>query len=122
MRSASTPQVSKHARSDVNQRLISRRRELGKTPDLSIAAPVNADERVVYSGARTRVVYTSGRTSGDGWHRLRRTLRYRFRCNLRMLPVSTNAAQSTGRDHDPVRRYVDNRPVRTENGKRDIKN
>lgn len=78
--------------------------------------------RVAYSGARNLVVYTSGRMFVGGWHQLLRTLRYRLRYNLRVLPISTNAAQRTGRVNDPVRRYVDNRPVRNESEERDRKN
>jgi hypothetical protein len=72
-----------------------------------------AGRPVVYSGARAHVVLTSGRMiRGGGWRRLLSYARYRLRYNLRMLPVRPDAARRTGKDDDPVRRYIDNKPVR----------
>jgi len=101
---------------------MSLRGDVGKAPDLSIAKPVNAGVPVVYSAAWNRVVVTSGRVVVGEGHQLLRTLRYRFSYNLRVLPISTKAAQRTGSGGEPVRRYIDNRPARTENGERDRKN
>jgi hypothetical protein len=47
------------------------------------------------------------------WPALARYLRYRLRYNIRVIPVRADAAAKTGRDRDPVRRYVDDRPVLT---------
>jgi hypothetical protein len=56
--------------------------------------------RVVYSGAQPLTVYTSGRYLKGGWLRLGRYLIYRFKYNLRVLPVRANAAQHTQRQHN----------------------
>lgn len=66
---------------------------------------------VPYSGSPELVVLTSGRMFRGGWRRLGRYLVYRLRSNLRVLPVRPDAAQYTGRENEPVRRYVDNEPV-----------
>ena len=68
--------------------------------------------RVAYSGRRQLVVLTSGRMFSGRWVRLLPYFWYRLRYNLRTLPVRQGVAQRTGRENDPVRRYVDNRPVR----------
>lgn len=67
--------------------------------------------RIAYSNARRLRVLTSGRMFSGGWVRLARYLRYRLRYNLQVLPVRPGVARYTGRQNDPVRRYVDNRPV-----------
>jgi hypothetical protein len=67
--------------------------------------------RVVYSGNRRLKVLTSGRMWTGGWVRLFRYLIYRTRYNLRVLPVRADVAQRTGRENDPVRRFVENRQV-----------
>jgi hypothetical protein len=72
--------------------------------------------RVVYSGRRQHVVYTSGRMFRPGWRRILPYLTYRLKYNVRVLPVREGVARVTGRETDPVRRYIDNRPVRTDPG------
>ena len=67
---------------------------------------------IPYSGDPRHVVLTSGRMFRGGWRKLSRYLLYRLRSNLRVIPVHEDAAQRTGREHEPVRRYVDNEPVR----------
>jgi hypothetical protein len=57
-------------------------------------------------------VLTSGRMFAGGWRKLWRYLRYRLRYNVRVLPVRPGVAARTGREHDPVREYRANRPVR----------
>jgi hypothetical protein len=69
-----------------------------------------AGGRVVYSRSRRHVVLTSGRMFRPGWGRILSYARFRLRYNLRTLPVGTDAAARTRR-RDPVRRYLDNRPV-----------
>ena len=49
-----------------------------------------------------------------GWRELPGYFLYRLRYNLRVLPVRQGVARRTGREHDPIRRYLDNRPVRDE--------
>jgi hypothetical protein len=68
---------------------------------------------VVHDGDPRLAVRTSGRMYGFDWPTLARYLRYRLRYNLRVIPVRPDAATKTGRDRDPVRRYVDDRPVLT---------
>ncbi|HEX6631499.1 MAG TPA: glycosyltransferase [Gemmatimonadaceae bacterium] len=72
--------------------------------------------RVAYSGRRALVVYTSGRMFRPGWGRILPYLLYRLKYNLRVLPVRADVARRTGRERDPVRRYVSNRPVRDPSG------
>jgi glycosyltransferase involved in cell wall biosynthesis len=69
--------------------------------------------RVAYSGRRRHVVHTSGRMFPRGWLRILPYLTYRLKYNVRVLPVREGVARMTGREMDPVRRYIDNRPVRT---------
>ncbi|MGH7202579.1 MAG: hypothetical protein ACREJB_18375, partial [Planctomycetaceae bacterium] len=68
--------------------------------------------RVAYSGRSELAVLTSGRMFRPGWKRILPYFLYRLRYNLRVLPVRNDVARRTGRERDPVRRYVDNRPVR----------
>jgi hypothetical protein len=67
---------------------------------------------VAYSGRRSLAVYTSGRMFRPGWGRIGPYLVYRLKYNLRVLPVRADVARHTGREKDPVRRYVGNEPVR----------
>lgn len=67
---------------------------------------------VTYSGRPELAVYTSGRMFLPGWRRLIPYFIYRLRYNLRVLPVREDVARHTGREKDPVRRYVGNRPIR----------
>jgi hypothetical protein len=67
--------------------------------------------RVAYSGSKRLAVLTSGRMFSGGWIGLARYLIYRLKYNLRVLPVRPGVARHTGRENDPIRRYVDNRPV-----------
>jgi hypothetical protein len=73
--------------------------------------------KVAYSGARELSVFTSGRMYKPGWLSIWKYIRRRLIYNLRVLPTRANAAQYTGREADPVRRYVNNRPVRGGRGK-----
>lgn len=68
--------------------------------------------RVSYGSGRELEVHTSGRMFRGGWRQLPRYFLYRLRYNLRVLPGGVGVAERTGREADPVRRYVDNRPVR----------
>lgn len=68
--------------------------------------------RVAYSGRRRLRVLTSARMFRPGWKRIIPYFLYRLRYNLRVLPVRRGVAEHTRRERDPVRRYVDNRPVR----------
>lgn len=67
--------------------------------------------RVVYSGSSQLIVYTSGRMFRPGWRRILPYFTYRLFYNLRVLPVRAGVAKVTGREQDPVRRYVNNRPA-----------
>jgi hypothetical protein len=67
---------------------------------------------VAYSGQPQLTVYTSGRMYRPGWLRIPRYFFYRLRYNLRVLRGGAGVARVTGRENDPVRRYIDNRPVR----------
>ena len=69
---------------------------------------------VVYSGARQLHVRTSGRMFTARWRRILPYFTQRFFYNLRVIPVRPGVARRTGRERDPVRRYVNNRPVRDE--------
>jgi hypothetical protein len=72
-----------------------------------------ANGRVAYSGRKNLVVLTSGRMFGNaGLIKLLRYFRYRFFYNLRVLRVRSDAARHTKREKDPVRRYMDNKPVK----------
>jgi hypothetical protein len=68
--------------------------------------------RVAYSGRKDLQVLTSGRMFRPGWFRMIPYYWYRLRYNLRTLPVRVGVARHTGRERDPVRKYVNNRPVR----------
>jgi len=68
--------------------------------------------KVVYGAANSLRVYTSGRMFRPGWRRIFPYFLYRLRYNLRVLPVRSGVAAVTGRENDPVREYVANRPVR----------
>lgn len=72
-----------------------------------------AGGRVTYSGSKDLTVLTSGRMfTGRSWIRLFRYYSYRLRYNLRVLRVRANVARHTGREHDPVRKYQNNRPMK----------
>lgn len=72
-----------------------------------------AKGKVVYSGAKQLIVLTSGRMfKPGGIGKLYRYFKYRLFYNLRALRVRPNVARYTGRENDPVRRYVNNRPVK----------
>jgi glycosyltransferase involved in cell wall biosynthesis len=72
--------------------------------------------KVAYSSDKDLVVLTSGRMFGGGWIKLFRYLLYRLRYNLRVLPVGADVANRTGRENDPQRRYVNNKPILDEDG------
>lgn len=67
--------------------------------------------QVAYSPRPNLYVFTSGRMFRPGWYRMIPYFWYRLRYNLRTLPVRRNVSSYTGREADPVRRYIDNRPV-----------
>lgn len=67
---------------------------------------------VAYGSGERLTVRTSGRMYLFTWLGLMRYLRYRLRYNLRVIPVRQDAADHTGREHDPVRTYIDDRPIR----------
>lgn len=97
----------------VQQRMMLELYEQGLLADEMNVGPVFKAHggRVVYSGSRRLKVLTSGRMWTGGWAKLFRYLIYRIRYNLRVLPVGADVAQRTGRENDPVRRFVDNRQV-----------
>ena len=66
---------------------------------------------VGYSGRSDLRVLTSGRMFTPGWLRMIPYFWYRFKYNLRTLPVRVGVAKHTGRENDPNRKYVNNRPV-----------
>ena len=68
--------------------------------------------RVAYNASKEMRVLTSARMFPGGWIKLFKFLLYRLRYNIRVLPVRTEAAHFTGRENDPVRRYVNNRQVK----------
>lgn len=88
--------------------------ERGMLADEMNVGPTFKAERhkVAYSGDKCLSVYTSGRMFSSGWLRMVPYYWYRLTYNLRTLPVRANVAKYTGRERDPVRRYVNNRPVR----------
>lgn len=68
--------------------------------------------KIVYSNARDLWVLTSGRMfTPRGFYRLYRYFKYRLGYNLRVLPARRDAHRYTGRDYQPVRRYVNGKPV-----------
>ena len=68
---------------------------------------------VVYSGSKELIVLTSGRMfTGSSWKSLLRYFIYRLRYNLNVLPVRSNVARYTKREDDPVRKYVNNKPMK----------
>jgi len=80
--------------------------------DLNIGPVFKAEgHKVVYSGNACLDVYTSGRMFEPGWGHMIPYFWYRFKYNLRTLPVRPDVALRTGREKDGVRRYHDNRPV-----------
>ena len=88
-----------------NQKMLADEMNVGPTIKAS-------GHRVAYSGLRRHYVLTSGRMFRPGWLRIIPYNWYRFKYNLRTLPVRPNVARHTKRESDPVRRYVNNRPVR----------
>lgn len=69
---------------------------------------------VAYSRARRLHVLTSGRMFTARWGRIIPYFTQRLLYNLRVIPVRPGVARRTGRERDPVRRYVNNRPIRDE--------
>lgn len=67
---------------------------------------------IAYSSRGSLRVLTSGRMFTPGWLRMFPYFLYRLKYNLRTLPVRAGVSRHTGRENDPVRKYVDNRPVR----------
>ncbi len=68
--------------------------------------------KIAYSGRHELCVLTSARMFEGGWSKLARYLNYRLRYNLRVIKVRTDAAHHTGRERDPVRKFIDGRPMR----------
>jgi hypothetical protein len=80
--------------------------------DMNVGPVIKAaGERVDYSGRRELAVLTSGRMFSGNWRKLLPYYRYRLLYNLRVLRVRPEVARHTGREKDPVRRYVDGKPV-----------
>jgi len=67
--------------------------------------------KVVYSGSRDLIILTSGRMFRGGWIKLFWYFKYRLRYNLRVLPVRVDVARHTKREKDPVRKYINNKPL-----------
>lgn len=81
--------------------------------DLNVGPVIKARGAGVTYGSDARLtVRTSGRMYLFTWLGLVRYLRYRLRYNLRVLTVRGDAADHTGREQDPVRTYIDDRPIR----------
>lgn len=97
----------------IRRDLLLRLYDEGYLADDMNVGPVSRHEgaRIVYSGRGDLVVLTSGRMFRGGWRSLVRYLLYRLRYNARVLRVRPDAARHTGREKDPVRRYVDDVPV-----------
>jgi hypothetical protein len=98
----------------VNRTMLLEHYGQGRLADEMNVGPVfkHFGGKIVYSGARELVVLTSGRMFVGGWRRLAKTLNRRLRYNLRVLPVRKFVAEQTQRENDPVRRYINNRPLR----------
>jgi hypothetical protein len=80
--------------------------------DMNVGPVVKASGgRIAYSGDRRLRVLTSGRMFSGNWRSLIPYYAYRLAYNLRVLRVRPDAARHTGREKDPIRRYVDGRPV-----------
>jgi hypothetical protein len=98
----------------INRSLILRLYTQGILADDMNVGPAarSAGAKVVYNGSREMRVLTSGRMFSGGWSKLFKYLFYRLRYNMRVIPVRTNAASYTHREKDPLRRYINNRPVK----------
>lgn len=98
----------------VNRSLMLEMYDRGMLADEMNVGPSFKSEgaRVMYSGSKELTVLTSGRMFTPGWKKLPRYFMYRLRYNLRVLPVRVDASRYTGREDDPVRRYVSNRPAK----------
>jgi hypothetical protein len=80
--------------------------------DMNVGPVIKAaGKRVAYSGRRKLAVLTSGRMFSGNWRKLLPYYRYRLLYNLRVLRVRPEVARHTGREKDPIRRYVDGKPV-----------
>ena len=76
--------------------------------DINVGPAVRAiDGRIAYNGDKQLRVLTSGRVYRAGWGRTLRYYVYRLRYNLRVLPVSSEAASKTGRVHRASRYEYD---------------
>lgn len=98
----------------VNRSLIIRLYESGMLADDMNVGPAvkSVGVKVSYNGSKETIVLTSGRMFSGGWYKLLKYLIYRLRYNIRVLPVRTDAARYTNRENDPVRRYINNKPVK----------
>ena len=98
----------------INRSLILKLYTMGVLADDMNVGPCarSTGAKVVYNGSREMKVLTSGRMFSGGWNKLFKYLVYRLRYNIRVLPVRTKAASFTKRETDPVRRYINNRPVK----------
>lgn len=92
--------------------------------DLNVGMAFKATgTRIAYSNARNLWVLTSGRMfTPRGFYRLYRYFSYRLRYNLRVLPVRRDAHRYTGRENEPVRRYVNGRPIQEQPTEYDFNN
>jgi hypothetical protein len=81
--------------------------------DINVGPSVKSiGAKVAYNRSTRMIVLTSGRMFAGGWYKLFKYLLYRLRYNIRVLPVRTDTARHTKRENDPVRRYVNNKPVK----------
>ncbi len=98
----------------VNRSLIIKLYDSGMlADDMNVGPSVKSiGKKIVYNGSKEMVVLTSGRMFSGGWYKLFKYLIYRFRYNVRVLPVRTDAAGFTHREKDPIRKYVNNRRVK----------
>jgi hypothetical protein len=87
--------------------------DAGMVADDMNVGPVTkaAGGRIAYSGAGDLQVLTSGRMFSGNWRKLLPYYAYRLAYNIRVIRVRPNAARHTGRENDPIRRYVNGRPV-----------
>ncbi len=67
---------------------------------------------VEYSGSEHQMILTSSRMYRPGWFRIFPYLLRRLKYNLKVLSARSEVARRTGRENDPTRRFVDNKPIR----------
>jgi hypothetical protein len=70
-----------------------------------------AGHKVSYSAESRHAVLTSARMFRPGWLKLLRYAWRRFWYNARVLTARSDVARVTGRENDPVRRFINNKPL-----------